>query len=43
MKNSYNYFKYRIRLEKLKTKNWTLCIAARVLCLIAALLSYYLR
>jgi hypothetical protein len=37
------YFLYRIRLEKLKHKTWTLIFLCRILLILAVLLSSYLR
>jgi hypothetical protein len=42
MSNS-RYYTYRIKLEKLKQKTWTLKILARILFMLVTLVLHYLR
>lgn len=46
MKNNYGstrYYFHRVRLEKLKQKTWRLVVLARVLLILATLVTYYIR
>jgi hypothetical protein len=40
MNNSKRYYLYRIKLEKLKQKTWTLIVVARALFLLAIVIDY---
>jgi hypothetical protein len=41
--NVTRYYSYRIRLEKLKQKTWTLIVIARLLFFLAILVVHYLK